>query len=29
VPFNELIVREIDMAKGRIVIDPPRYEEKS
>jgi len=28
VPFNAETIREIDVAGGRIVIDPPRYEDK-
>ena len=28
VPFNTLTIREIDVANGRIVIEPPRYEDK-
>ncbi len=28
VPFNTLTIREIDVANGRIVIDPPRNEDK-
>jgi len=27
-PFNSSVTREIDVTKGRIVIEPPRYEEK-
>ena len=27
-PFNSSVTREIDVAKGRIVIEPPRYEDK-
>jgi len=28
IPFNSSVTREIDVAKGRIVIEPPRYEDK-
>ncbi len=28
IPFDASVVREVDIAKGRIVIEPPRYEEK-
>jgi 16S rRNA processing protein RimM len=28
IPFNSSVTREIDVAKGRIVIEPPSYEEK-